>query len=149
MGCSKQGCSDRQTGICGAFEECSSGGDIALRQMPLACCQKPFLAGLRGVRELWRWLTVASGPVNQGLVFRAQGCGRLLVGREAAGPTISADTASARMVFSKSFAIGPGVWAVALLDLAKLNLNVPVDVSGRSTCSSPLSMSVHFSNPGP
>jgi hypothetical protein len=29
-------------------------------------------------------------------------------------------------------AIGPGVWAVALLDLAKLNLNVPVDVSGRS-----------------
>ena len=33
---------------------------------------------------------------------------------------------------SEGLAIGPGVWAVALLDLAKLNLNVPVDVSGRS-----------------
>ena len=32
----------------------------------------------------------------------------------------------------EGFAIGPGVWAVALLDLAKLNLNVPVEVSGRS-----------------
>ena len=33
---------------------------------------------------------------------------------------------------TEGLAIGPGVWAVALLDLAKLNLNVPVDVSGRS-----------------
>jgi hypothetical protein len=33
---------------------------------------------------------------------------------------------------TEGFAIGPGVWAVALLDLANLNLNVPVDVSGRS-----------------
>ena len=33
---------------------------------------------------------------------------------------------------TEGFAIGPGVWAVALLDLATLNLNVPVDVSGRS-----------------
>jgi hypothetical protein len=33
---------------------------------------------------------------------------------------------------SEGLAIGPGVWAVALLDLAKLNLNVPVDVAGRS-----------------
>ena len=36
IGCSKQGCSDRQTGICGAPEKCPSGGDIALRQMSLA-----------------------------------------------------------------------------------------------------------------
>ena len=33
---------------------------------------------------------------------------------------------------TEGLAIGPGVWAVALLDLAKLNLTVPVDVSGRS-----------------
>ena len=33
---------------------------------------------------------------------------------------------------TEALAIGPGVWAVALLDLAKLNLNVPVEVSGRS-----------------
>jgi hypothetical protein len=33
---------------------------------------------------------------------------------------------------TEGFSIGPGVWAVALLDLAKLNLNVPVDVSGQS-----------------
>ena len=33
---------------------------------------------------------------------------------------------------TEGFAIGPGVWAVALHDLATLNLNVPVGVSGRS-----------------
>jgi hypothetical protein len=33
---------------------------------------------------------------------------------------------------TEGFAIGPGVWAVGLLDLAKLNINVPVDVSGRA-----------------
>ncbi len=36
------------------------------------------------------------------------------------------------VALTEGFAIGPGVWAVALLDLANLNLNVPVDVSGRS-----------------
>ena len=82
IGCSQQGCSDGQTGICGAPEKCPSGGDIALRQMPLAYGQQPFLSGLREVRERWRWRTVASGPVNHGFVFRAQGCGRLLVRRE-------------------------------------------------------------------